>query len=200
MTSIFPLIMLAILLGVVAMCFGEGMWSNAVRLINVVTAGLVATSFFEPVARALEGWDEHYTYLWDFVSLWGLFAITLIAMRALTESISRVKVRFLKVADRIGSAALALLIGWVMVCFTMTSLHAACLNCKSFFGGFPTDSETRTLIVGPDYQWLGFVKNLSTGAFSGSSEFPEKQEFMRKYYTRRSEIEENIQKKDSLLK
>ena len=52
MTSILPLLMFVILFAIVAACFGEGMWSNAVRLVNVVTAGLLATNFFEPVALA----------------------------------------------------------------------------------------------------------------------------------------------------
>ena len=57
------------------MCYAEGMWSNAVRLINIVTAGLVAMNFFEPLARWLTDWQPSYTYLWDFLSLWGLFVV-----------------------------------------------------------------------------------------------------------------------------
>ena len=49
MSSILTILMLVILLACVAMCYAEGMWSNAVRLINVMTVGLLAMNFFEPM-------------------------------------------------------------------------------------------------------------------------------------------------------
>ena len=67
--------MFVILFACVAMCYAEGMWSNAIRLINVVTAGLLAVNFFEPLARWLDGMQPSYTYLWDYLSLWALFAV-----------------------------------------------------------------------------------------------------------------------------
>ena len=106
-----------------------GMWSNAIRLINVVTAALLATNFFEP-AGPLAGRHgrRRYTYLWDFLALWGLFALFMLILRTVTDQVSRVKVRFLNVADQIGSTVFALWIGWVLVCFTMMTLHTAPLG------------------------------------------------------------------------
>ena len=51
MTAILPVLMLLLIFAIVATCFNEGIWSNVVRLINVITAGLVAMTFFEPLAR-----------------------------------------------------------------------------------------------------------------------------------------------------
>jgi uncharacterized membrane protein required for colicin V production len=202
MSSILPLLMFLLLFAVVAACFGEGMWSNAVRLVNVVTAALLATNFYEPVARALDNWDKSFTFLWDFLALWGLFAVFLLVFRELTDRISRVNVRFLKIADRIGSVVFSLLVGWVVVCFTLMSLHTAPLGRNFLWGGFTTDRDERMVMgLGPDRQWLGFTRNLSTASFGRSDEsweFNADDEFIPKYATRRKVIEDHIKAKDAL--
>ena len=70
------------------------MWSNALRFMVVVAAALLATNYFEPVADQLDAWQPTYTYCWDFLSLWGLFAIFVVLFRAVTDQLSKVKVRF----------------------------------------------------------------------------------------------------------
>ena len=45
------LLMIIILFASVAMLYNDGMWSNAIRLINVVTAALLAMNFYEPLAE-----------------------------------------------------------------------------------------------------------------------------------------------------
>ncbi len=67
----------------------------------MVTAALLATNFWEPAARALEGWQPSYTYVFDFIVLWGLFAVFMIVLRVATDFLSPVKVRFIKLAERI---------------------------------------------------------------------------------------------------
>jgi uncharacterized membrane protein required for colicin V production len=200
MTIILPVLMLAILFAVVATCFAEGMWSNAVRLINVVTAALLAVSFFEPVARQLDSWQPSYTYMWDFLSLWGLFSVFLLVFRELTDHLSHVNVRFLKLADRIGGVVLSIWIGWVMVCFTLMTLHTAPLGKKFLFEGFSVEKDARMFfgMASPDVEWLGFTQKMSTGAFAGSEEFDPNAEFMPKYATRRTDLEKYIAVKDSL--
>ena len=160
--------MLVIIFACVATLYTDGMWSNAIRLINVVTAALLATNFFEPVARWLDDWQPSYTYLWDFLALWGLFAVFMAIFRVLTDQVSKVQVRFLKVADRIGSAVFALWIGWVMVCFTMMTLHTAPLARTFLFGGFQPE-QRMFLGFAPDRQWLGFVQKESLGALCRSA-------------------------------
>ncbi len=199
MTFILPLLMILIVFACVATCYTEGMWSNAIRLINVVTAALLAMNFFEPVARWLYDMQPSYTYLWDFLSLWGLFGIFMVIFRELTSALSRVQVRFLKVADRIGSGLLSVWIGWVLVCFTMTTLHTAPLSRNFLFEGFQPE-ERMVMGLGPDRQWLGFTQKISTGAFSCSepNEFDPNAEFMPKYATRRTDLEKHVASSDTL--
>jgi uncharacterized membrane protein required for colicin V production len=201
MSAILTILMLVILLACVAMCYAEGMWSNAVRLINIVTAGLLAMNFFEPLARWLTDWQPSYTYLWDFLSLWGLFVVFMLVFRILTDQLSHVKVRFLKLADRIGSGVLSLWIGWVMVCFTMTTLHTAPLAKVFMWEGFQPE-EKMFFGLAPDHQWLAFTQKMSMGTFSCSSEnvFDPDSEFIPKYERRRADLEEQIDKSNTLLK
>jgi hypothetical protein len=198
MSFIFPLLLIVILMACIGVLYPEGLWSNAVRLINVTTAGLVATNFFEPVARWLDGMAESCTYFWDFIALWGLFCVTMVVMRLATDFISRVKVRFLKIVDRVGSAVFAVAVGWVMVCFVTMSIHTAPVGAKGFWGGF--DPSQRMLLgLAPDRQWLAFVQHMSKGAFARSEPnvFDPDSQFPAKYYNRRGALEKNVEEKKS---
>ena len=94
----------------------------------------------------------------------------------------------------------SLLVGWVMVCFTLMTLHTAPLGRNFLWEGFSTDTDERMIFgMGPDRQWLGFTRNLSTGAFGRSDEsreFNADDEFMPKYATRRKLLEEHVKAKD----
>jgi uncharacterized membrane protein required for colicin V production len=217
---LLPFFMFIVMLACIGWCYPDGLWSNAIRLVNTVTAALVATNFFEPVARWLDSVGSSYTYLWDFLALWGLFALTTVVLRALTDSISRVKVKFLKLADRIGSGILSIWIGWVMVCFTMATLHTAPLSRNFLFNGFQPKSR---MIMGlaPDRLWLGFMQQESRGPFcrtASDNEVANKTyeatgaepdaklcifdrnsgNFIAKYATRRKLLEDYIKRTDAL--
>ena len=196
---LFPALLFVIFIACVAFLYTEGMWGNAIRLINIVTAALLATNFYEPLAEYLDQQSPSYTYFWDFLSLWGLFVVFMIVFRLLTDRASRVKVRFLKIADQVGSLVLAVLIGWVMICFTATTMHTAPLARNFMFGGF--QPEKRMFMgLAPDRQWLNFMRSRSRGGFCRfATEAEWKQEkyvfdpygqFRPKYAERRSKLEE----------
>ena len=47
----------------------EGLWSNAITLVNIIISGLVAFGFYSPLVIYLdEMLDGQYTYLLDFVA------------------------------------------------------------------------------------------------------------------------------------
>jgi hypothetical protein len=188
--------------------FAEGMWGNAIRLVNVLTAALLATNFFEWAARVLEGWAPSFTYHWDFLALWGLFALFMAILRGATDFISKVKVRFRKVTDQVGSPLLAACVGWVMVCFTAMTLHTAPLARTSMRGSFQPE-QRMFLGLAPDRKWLAFVQTMSRGTFCRSATakdfqqepaweedktrtFDPRSEFMPKYATRRANLETHV--------
>ncbi len=216
MTMIFPALMFLILVAVVATTYTEGMWSNALRLVNVVFAALLATNYWEPVARFAEQQAPTFTFFIDFLVLWGLFGLFMIIFRVLTDFLSRVNVRFLKIADRIGSGFFAVWTGWVIVCFTMFSLNTAPLAKTFLFGGFQP-GQSNFLAMAPDLQWVVFVQRMSRGPFSrGLSEaevadghygvgqsdrdtqtavFDRNADFVYKYTARRGAVENYINEK-----
>ena len=184
------LILAAVFFACIATMSQTGLWTNAIVLFNVMTSALIATTLFEPVAAWLQTKEASYTYFWDFLSLWGVFAISMFALGSITNMISRVKVKFRKPVDQAGGIFFAAWVGWVMVCFTTFSMHTAPL-VRSFFGGTFQPSPTDKMFFGqgPDRQWLGFVHKESQGALSGSSVFDPNAEFILKYGERRARFE-----------
>jgi uncharacterized membrane protein required for colicin V production len=207
MTSIFPLLLVLVLFACVAMTYAEGMWSNAIRLINVVTAALLATNFFEPVTQLLEGWAPKVTYVADFVVLWLLFAVAMAVLRTFTDQVSRVKVRFPEQVDQVGGALFSLWVGWVLVCFLVMTLHTAPLARNFLFDGFQPE-QRMFMGLAPDRQWLGFMQRMSLGTFCRSATpeqwkkqefvFDPHAEFMPKYTARRVIVQANVAEHDSI--
>lgn len=202
------LIYLLILAACIGFLYAEGLWSNALRLINVVMAALLAMNFFEPLARWLYGQAPSFTYFLDFLSLWGLFCLFLLIFSTITNLTSRVKVKFLKLADRIGSVFFAAWVGWVMVCFTATTLHTAPLAREPFGGAFVPESRAASSLS-PDMLWLGFMQEESSGAFCRLADerewkeeryvFDKDADFMLRYATRRAKLESHV-KSDGALR
>ncbi len=209
---LLPLLMLGIIAACAGTLYPEGLWSNAVRLVNVIFAALLAVNFWEPLARWAEQMEPTFTFFWDFLCLWGLFCVFLVIFRLLTDFISRVKLRFRKIVDRIGSAFLSLWVGYVMVCFTMFTLHTAPL-AERFMGGGFQPGENNFFFLAPDLQWAGFVQKMSLGPFcrtltdeelsqygpaAEESEkhlavFDRQGDFVPKYAARRRWVEEYLQ-------
>lgn len=194
---VFPILLIVIWLICVAFLYTEGMWSNAIRLINVVTAALLAFNFWEPLARWLEGMYSAATYFYDFVTLWGLFCISYLLFSQATGFVSGVRVRFKAIADRIGGIVFAAWVGWVVVCFATATLHTAPLAEKFLFGGF--DYQERMLFgTAPDRLWLSFVQRMSRGPFSRSlgegekAVFDPDRKFIDNYADRRATFEEQL--------
>lgn len=198
MSVILPLLLIVIFVAVVASLYTEGMWGNAIMLINVVTAGLIATDLFEPVSNWVEtwgGWFKSCTYIVDFMSLWILFVVSMIALRAFSDTLCRVKVRFLNLANQIGSVVFACLVALVVLCFTTFTLHTAPLAKNFMYGAFQSDKG----VIGgwaPDQWWLYFARSVSHGSYSRATEnrFDRFDQFTKNYENRRAAIEAHVEK------
>jgi hypothetical protein len=193
------LILIVIFFASVAMLVREGLWSNALTLINVIFAGLLASSFWESAAAWLEGMDASFTYLVDFIAVWGVFCLAFIVFRALTDYLSKVQVRFKKPVDMAGGTFMAIWVGWVLVCFTCFTLHMAPLGRQFMDGGFYEEPGGSIFMgLNPDRKWLGLVHMTSQGSLSTAH--PDKEgetntfdpggEFIYKYYQRRANLEQ----------
>lgn len=195
MTILLPVLLLLIIVVCVAMLQSEGLWGNILNLINVLLGGLLAMNFWEPLADLAEQQLPEFKYFWDFLALWVIFCASVTIFRQISRIISPVKVRFRKPVEVAGKFALALVIGWVLVCFSLTTLHTAPLGREFLFGAF--QPEQRMFFgLGPDRHWLGFVMGLSEGSLARGTEQQQifapanmNGEFIHKYGVRRKTLE-----------
>jgi hypothetical protein len=163
------LFLLLVLLGTGAGVWFQGFWSGVVTLVNLLLAMIIASSFYEPVATAIDGIGAaaSYTYLLDFIVLWLLFAIAFGVLRAITDALSKSQVSFPLPVEMGGRSVMALFCGWIMVCFVAYSLHTAPLNSPTPLGAWSTPSAKTFGPVSPDRLWLGFLYSRSRGALAG---------------------------------
>jgi len=195
------IVLLIVFAACVAMLWQEGIWSNAIRLVNLLTAAMLATSYWEPLADLGETTlpsGGTYTYWWDYIALWSIFVASYLLLNAITDRLSRRRVRFLGVVNRYGSMVLAVWIGWVMVCFTAMTLHTAPLP-RTFLGFYPEPESRIFFGLAPDHRWLAFAHKLSRGALSNPAPegepgevntFDPQAEFILRYGERRYRFEQ----------
>lgn len=195
LSMIFPLVLLVVFFAVAASLWPEGLWSNAINLVNLVTSALLATNFYEPLAAWLSEQSAWFVFFGDYLSIWGIFSLSILILSTATNGVSKHRVRFVKQVENPGGWFLAILNAWVMLCFITMTLHLAPLSRGFFFGGFKAE-EKMLFGMAPDRQWLGFMQNASRGAFSrlvGEEDDEEKYVFdpqalfLIKYASRRDE-------------
>jgi len=162
MTFLVSAVLILIMVGVIAMLMKDGLWSNALMLINMMLAGLVASNYYEPLAKLLTKQERRGFYLWDVVVLWLLFGVTLLIFRAITDNLSKINVRFPILVEGIGSPLLAVAVGWYALCFVAMSLHVAPLEKEPFKKGFKSQ-EKMLFGLAPDRIWMGTVRTASKG-------------------------------------
>ena len=138
-----------ILIVCLAMMMSEGLWSNAISAINVTLAAMVATNWYEILADYLNSQAPSYTYVWDFLMLWALFALSFTVFRAFTDQISKHRVRFKMPVEIAGRIIFALLTGWIFICFTNMTLHTAPLARTAFRGSFSAEPKSKA-----SWDWL----------------------------------------------
>ncbi len=142
-----------------------GLWNNVITLINLILAGLIASNFFEPLADSLESRFDTYTYLLDFVSLWGLFFVSFAALRTATDILSRYRLEFNAWVEMIGRSVTSISIAWIFLCFMLFSLHTAPLPP---LGDFQPSPDATNFVGDPDRLWLAFLQSRSRGALAES--------------------------------
>lgn len=163
------LFLFLVLAGTGAAVWFQGLWSGVITLVNLLLAMVIATSFFEPVATAIDGIAAaaSYTYLLDFVVLWLLFALAFGVLRTITDALSKAPMSFPLPLEMAGRSLLAIWCGWLMVCFVAFSLHMAPLNSATPLGAWATPSSATFGPLSPDRLWLGFMYSRSRGALAG---------------------------------
>ncbi|MDP6443039.1 MAG: hypothetical protein QGG36_32085 [Pirellulaceae bacterium] len=183
------LVLLLIFLVVLGLSWFQGLWNNLLTLINVLFAAMIAVSFYEPIATAIANQEASFTYLYDFLIMWGLFAISLILFRLISEFASLERVKFIMPIEMAGRTILAIWLAWIVICFTTMTLHTAPVQSTPFGGAFASSNAGVFLGMAPDRLWVGFMRSRSTGVFAGSDTFDEGKTWTAKHFHRRKNFE-----------
>lgn len=185
---ILTLILLAVFVTVTAALWKEGIWSSLVMLLNVVLAATVATAWHEKIVAVLEPRLPSFTYLLDFVALWGLFCLLLLGLREATDRISRTRVKLRRPVELFGGPLVAALVGWVMTCFTAATLHTAPVPRDVVQ---PTPEARMFFGLAPDRKWLAWVRGATlTGPFAvPGAAFDKDADFIIRHADRRKRLE-----------
>jgi hypothetical protein len=187
------ILLIIVFAGCFAFLMNAGLWSNTLSLVNVLTAGLLATNYFEPLAEWLDEQEPSLTYAYDFLALWLIFGITATLFRMATDYMSPIKVKFFLPVEKVGGVLMACWVSWVLVCFTTMTLHTAPLARNFLRGGFQPQPETKMLYrLAPDRKWLAWVHRESRGSLSrlsGVAPFDPRGDFIIRYGNRRGQFE-----------
>jgi len=190
---IVNLLLVLVFLAIALVLAREGLWSGLVMLLNIIAAATFATAWFERLAGFLDAKMPSYTYLIDFLCLWGIFAVVLLVMRLITDRVSTTKVKFLRQVEIVGGPILAVITAWVMVCFAAASLHTAAVPRALVQ---PTPESRMFFGLAPDRKWLAWVRFATT---SGPFAYPEESaivfdrdgDFILRYADRRQKLEQS---------
>ena len=185
---IITLILFAILATVTGMLVLAGLWRSLLMFFNVLVAASAATAWYESLAGFADRYLTSYTYLLDFLSVWLIFCGVLAVLREVTDRLSRTKVEFPMLVERIGGGLMAFMTGWIIMAFTAASLHTAPVSRELIQ---PTPEARMFLGLSPDRKWLAWVRGGSQrGPFSRPAHaFDEKADFILRYADRRLKLE-----------
>jgi len=159
------LLVTLIFISIIASTWWFGLWSNLITLVNLLLSGLIASSFFENLAKQFESMQPTYRSLWDFISIWLLFAGSFFLLRGLTDTLSTMRLRFDPITEIVGRSLLSIWIACVFVAFTLFTFHLAPLP-PTIMG----DTSQSTIGIGPDKMWAAFIQSRSRGALSVSKD------------------------------
>ena len=83
-----------LMLGVTYALASEGLWGAALMFFNLLFSGLLAFNFYEPLANLLAQNAAPVSGYADTLCLLGIFLVSLVILRVITESIAPAMVRF----------------------------------------------------------------------------------------------------------
>ena len=131
----FTIVMFVAFFICIALMWNEGLWSNAITLINIVFAAMLAVNYFELLATWLDGQAPTYSYIWDFIALWAIFVASFAILRAITDNLSKYRVRFKMPVEHAGRVFFAAWAAWVVfqvALFLKKCVEADLRDCLQF--------------------------------------------------------------------
>jgi hypothetical protein len=151
---VFDVFCLLAILGIGYAVGSEGIFGAAVMFMNVMFAGLITFSIYEPAARVVGGIMGPIDTMADFSCIIVIFALVFTVIRLVTDYLAPWYVRFHGAVDQIGRYLFGLATGFYMVGMIVCAVETAPVH-KMFMG---YQWQTHSLWgVGVDRFWLAFV-------------------------------------------
>jgi len=153
--------------------FREGLFTGFCMLVNVLLAGLVAFTFFEPIADALEGVFKGSFLLGyeDFLALLAPYCLALVLLRIATNNLANRVFDMPGKVQQFGGGAFALLAGYFVAGFFICAMQTLPWH-ENFFGFEPrseNDSPLRSVFP-PDRAWLSLMRYAGAHGLAGKED------------------------------
>lgn len=145
-----------IVLGIMYALASEGLWGAALMFFNVLFSGLIAFNFYEPLAELLAKNVSAMAGYADTLCLLGLFIISIVIFRVVTESIAPAMVRFPTPIYHLGRWLFGLLGGVVTVAILLLAFETSPVH-KKVFGVMGYDFKAPWGMAF-DRHWLAFFQ------------------------------------------
>jgi hypothetical protein len=149
-------LLVLLILGVAYALASEGLWGAALMFFNVLFAGLIAFNFYEPLAALLVQNAAPVSGYADTLCLLGIFLVSLVLLRIITESIAPAMVRFPTPVYHLGRWFFGFAAGCVLMAILLLSFYTSPVHKKVF--GVITYDFKPPFNMGLDRYWLAFVQ------------------------------------------
>jgi hypothetical protein len=141
-----------------SMTVNEGLWSNTITLLLILISAAIAF-FWGPVlgVAVIVAAQPSAEYAWAFIfaGVWGVYALAMTILRMITDRLSRVRLRFVPLLDKLGGIVVGLGVA------TMFNSFVACTLLIPFNAevwkpdeGSETQQKTMTRAMAPMYTAL----------------------------------------------
>ncbi len=115
-----------LLFAAIAMTVNEGLWNNAIALLNVLLAGLLGIFGGVPLGNFLlaqAGKAPESTWYFVLGGIWVVFALSVTIMHLATRYVSGVRMRFLPLLDKVAGPLMGILVAVMLTSFTAYTLE-----------------------------------------------------------------------------
>lgn len=162
---VIDMVMTVLILGITYALISEGLWGAALMFFNILFAALIAFNFYETLAQLLADNAGGPMAIWaDMLCLMGLFLISLIILRVMTESMAPGMVRFPMPLYHLGRLAFGLGGGLVTVAILLLAFETAPVHKKVF--GVIDYNYQPPWKFGLDRRWLAFFQRTTGQIFA----------------------------------
>jgi uncharacterized membrane protein required for colicin V production len=170
------MLLVAVLLVMLACGYSQyrnGLFSSCAMLIMVFLAGVTAFGFFEPIADILEPYFQGSALSGaeDMLALTALFAVTLFALRFLSNFLNPEMIEHQGALQHFGAAGVGLITGYFVAGFLLCAVQTLPLDER--FMGFeprsPGEPAHRMLYPG-DRVWLAMMRHAGASPLAWQDE------------------------------